>query len=217
MEHRIGFAAGAVFGSKNSIVNFNRLPDVTYKPACCNVSGNRLQEIPDGGDPGRESKTAIARARRSTTRSGSPRRRCPSRSPRCRGTASSRGSAGDGPRRGCWPASGIRRSTSTVAREGPALAGFGIMEYGDGRGPPPPVRGASATPPRRGRRRPRALAGSHRPQPRGSGLIRLEARVNNPEARGFYRALGYRETRTIRGFYRGREDAVSIAKDLWAG
>ena len=103
-----------------------------------------------------------------------------------------------------------------VAREGSALAGFGIMEYGgdeahlllfavhrrhrrEGVGGAL-VRWLEAT----------ALTA-------GIGLIRLEARADNPGARSFYRALGYREAGTIRGFYRGREDAVSIAKDLWAG
>ena len=104
----------------------------------------------------------------------------------------------------------------TVAREGPALAGFGIMEYGDDEAH---LLLFAVHPQRR-----RAGVGAALVRwleatalTAGVGLIRLEARVNNPEARGFYRALGYREVGTIRGFYRGREDAVSIAKDLWAG
>ena len=114
-------------------------------------------ESPDG------SRNRPCRARRSTTRSGSPAPATPGRSPRCRGTASSRGSAGDGPRRGCWPASGIRRSTSPSPAKGPRARGLRHHGVRRRRGPPPPVRGASATPPHGGRRRPRALAGSHRP------------------------------------------------------
>ena len=103
-----------------------------------------------------------------------------------------------------------------VAREGSALAGFGIMEYGEDE--------AHLLLFAVHRRRRRAGVGAALVRwleatalTAGIGLIRLEARVDNPGARDFYRALGYRETRTIRGFYRGREDAVSIAKDLWAG
>ena len=103
-----------------------------------------------------------------------------------------------------------------VAREGSALAGFGIMEYGEDE--------AHLLLFAVHRRRRRAGVGAALVRwleatalTAGIGLIRLEARVDNPGARSFYRALGYRETRTIRGFYRGREDAVSIAKDLWAG
>ena len=50
----------------------------------------------------------------------------------------------------------------------------------------------------------------------GIGCVYLEARQINNEARNFYRNLGYREIRTIRGYYLGRENAIQIAKDLWA-
>jgi ribosomal-protein-alanine N-acetyltransferase len=49
----------------------------------------------------------------------------------------------------------------------------------------------------------------------GIGCIYLETRLLNTEARHFYRRLGYREIRRIRGYYQGREDAVLIGKDLW--
>jgi ribosomal-protein-alanine N-acetyltransferase len=49
----------------------------------------------------------------------------------------------------------------------------------------------------------------------GIGVIRLEARVRNVAARAFYSRLGYREVRIMRGWYRGVEDGVWIAKDLW--
>lgn len=49
----------------------------------------------------------------------------------------------------------------------------------------------------------------------GIGCIYLEARLINASARKFYRRLGYREIRTINGYYLGREDAIQIAKDLW--
>ena len=50
----------------------------------------------------------------------------------------------------------------------------------------------------------------------GIGCVYLEARLVNTAARTFYRQLGYREIRKINGYYLGREDAVQIAKDLWA-
>lgn len=50
----------------------------------------------------------------------------------------------------------------------------------------------------------------------GIGAIFLDARAQNGGARAFYRKLGYAEIRVNRRFYRGREDGVRIAKDLWA-
>ena len=49
----------------------------------------------------------------------------------------------------------------------------------------------------------------------GIGAIYLDARAQNEAARAFYRKLGYQEVRVVRRFYRGREDGVRIAKDLW--
>jgi ribosomal-protein-alanine acetyltransferase len=49
----------------------------------------------------------------------------------------------------------------------------------------------------------------------GIGKIYLEVRSRNEAARAFYRELGYRELKLIRRFYRGQEDAVRLAKDLW--
>ena len=103
-----------------------------------------------------------------------------------------------------------------VAREGSVLAGFGIMEYGEDEAH------LLLFAVHRRRRREGVGAALMRwleatALTAGIGLVRLEARADNPGARSFYRSLGYRETGTIRGFYLGREDAVSIAKDLWAG
>ena len=50
----------------------------------------------------------------------------------------------------------------------------------------------------------------------GIGCVYLEARLVNTAARTFYRQLGYQEIRKINGYYLGREDAIQIAKDLWA-
>ena len=50
----------------------------------------------------------------------------------------------------------------------------------------------------------------------GIGIISLEARATNREALQFYRRHGYREVARVPGMYRGREDGLRIAKDLWA-
>jgi ribosomal-protein-alanine N-acetyltransferase len=49
----------------------------------------------------------------------------------------------------------------------------------------------------------------------GIGVVYLEARSNNEAARAFYRELGYKEIKVVRGYYRGVESAVRLAKDLW--
>lgn len=49
----------------------------------------------------------------------------------------------------------------------------------------------------------------------GTGLIYLEARTGNADARAFYRRLGYVEIGNVRGLYSNCEDGVRIAKDLW--
>ncbi|HUL63182.1 MAG TPA: ribosomal protein S18-alanine N-acetyltransferase [Burkholderiaceae bacterium] len=49
----------------------------------------------------------------------------------------------------------------------------------------------------------------------GIGVVYLEARSSNEVARAFYRALGYQEIKVVRGYYRGVESAVRLAKDLW--
>ena len=50
----------------------------------------------------------------------------------------------------------------------------------------------------------------------GIGVIYLEARVTNGQARAFYAKLGYKEIKIVRGYYRGVESAVRLAKDLWS-
>lgn len=49
----------------------------------------------------------------------------------------------------------------------------------------------------------------------GIGVVHLEARRRNVTARAFYRKLGYKEIRVMRNWYRGVEDGVWLAKDLW--
>ncbi len=49
----------------------------------------------------------------------------------------------------------------------------------------------------------------------GLGAIMLEARRGNLAAHAFYRRLGYRQIACVPGWYRGVEDGVRLAKDLW--
>jgi [ribosomal protein S18]-alanine N-acetyltransferase len=110
------------------------------------------------------------------------------------------------------------RDSSTnvaVAREGDELIGFAIMQYKE----------------EEAHLLLFAVSAAHRRQGVGSallswleetaltagiGLIYLEARTRNAEARAFYRKHGYSEIARIRGMYRGVEDGVRFARDLWS-
>ena len=48
----------------------------------------------------------------------------------------------------------------------------------------------------------------------GIVCVNLEVRAGSAGARAFYRQLGYRETRTLPGYYGGREAAVCMTHDL---
>ena len=51
----------------------------------------------------------------------------------------------------------------------------------------------------------------------GSGVVYLETRLRNREAREFYKSLGYKVVQLVPGYYKGRESAIRLAHDLWAG
>ncbi|HEV7915517.1 MAG TPA: GNAT family N-acetyltransferase [Albitalea sp.] len=48
----------------------------------------------------------------------------------------------------------------------------------------------------------------------GIGIVRLETRAKNDEARSFYRHHGFEEVGLHEGYYQGVEDAMRMAKDL---
>ena len=48
----------------------------------------------------------------------------------------------------------------------------------------------------------------------GTASIHLELRSRNQAARRFYRALGFVETAYVPGYYRGREMALRMAREL---
>ncbi len=51
----------------------------------------------------------------------------------------------------------------------------------------------------------------------GIARIRLELRADNEEARAFYEHLGFRATELRRGYYDGRQDAISMARRIGRG
>jgi ribosomal-protein-alanine N-acetyltransferase len=112
----------------------------------------------------------------------------------------------------CIRAPGI--NVAVIGNSG-ALAGFAIMQYYENEahllllavGEPHRRRGVGS-----------ALVGwlESTVLTAGIGAIFLDARAQNDAARAFYRKLGYSEIRVNRGFYRGHEDGVRIAKDLWS-
>lgn len=50
----------------------------------------------------------------------------------------------------------------------------------------------------------------------GNGIVYLETRLNNKEARQFYRSLGYKIIQRIPRHYKGKETAIRMAHDLWS-
>ena len=101
-----------------------------------------------------------------------------------------------------------------VCREHGSLAGFAVMKYGDEEAHLLLL----AVDPRKLRRGVGSALMSwleETARTAGLGVIRLEARCANSPALAFYRHLGYREVARVPGMYRGMEDGVRLAKDLW--
>jgi len=111
----------------------------------------------------------------------------------------------------------IRSRTMNVA-VAPAeqgLAGFAIMEYRDDEAHLA-LLGVDAACRRRGLGS--ALVSWHENAAltAGIGTVYVEARADNAQTRAFYAKLGYREVQRVARYYDGVEDAVRLAKDLWA-
>jgi [ribosomal protein S18]-alanine N-acetyltransferase len=104
-----------------------------------------------------------------------------------------------------------------VAREAPAarITGFAIMTYGEQEAH---LLLLAVQPAHRRQGVGRALLAWLEATARtaGTGVIRLETRADNAVARAFYRVHGYVEIDHLRGYYDGVEDAVRLAKDLYA-
>ncbi len=120
-----------------------------------------------------------------------------------------------------WTPTSIRRSIADPAMNvaiAPALhgiAGFAVMKYRDDEAH---LFLLAVDPAYRRRGIASALMAWHESAAltAGIGAVYIEARANNAATRAFYKALGYREVQLVRGYYAGVEDAVRLAKDLWA-
>ena len=101
-----------------------------------------------------------------------------------------------------------------VVREGQGLAGFAIMKYGDDEAH---LLLFAVDAQRRRRRIGTSLLAWLETSAivAGIGVVYLEARVRNTPARNFYQKHGYSEVARVPKMYRGVEDGVRIAKDLW--
>jgi [ribosomal protein S18]-alanine N-acetyltransferase len=106
-----------------------------------------------------------------------------------------------------------RETVSLVARRGAALAGFGIMSFGDDYAHlvllavRPALR-------RRGVAR-RVLEWLiESAVTAGMTSVHVELREQNEHAYAFYRALGFSETLRLAGYYRGRETAIRMLRVL---
>jgi ribosomal-protein-alanine N-acetyltransferase len=119
-----------------------------------------------------------------------------------------------------WRPARVRRSIAdastnvVVCREAGNLAGFAIMKYGDEE-----AHLLLLAVDARRRRRGVGSALMHwleaTARTAGLGVIRLETRRSNAAAQAFYARLGYRQIARVPGWYRGIEDGVRFAKDLW--
>lgn len=106
-----------------------------------------------------------------------------------------------------------RDTVVLVAAAQNSLIGFAIMNFGDASAhlsllavqPPHQRRGIGA----------RMMAWLEESAlVAGIAMINLELRTNNSGARDFYRALGFRETAYIPGYYQGVETALRMSRDI---
>lgn len=110
---------------------------------------------------------------------------------------------------------GDPETVTLVARSGEAVAGFGIMKYGDERAhlmllavhPDARRRGVA-------RRIVQWLVASAATA--GVATIHVELRAGNAGAYALYRELGFEETLRVPGYYAGRETAIRMLRLLRA-
>ncbi len=120
-----------------------------------------------------------------------------------------------------WTPARIRdciRSRTTNVAVAPAahgLAGFAIMEYHDDEAHLA-LLGVDPSHRRRGIASALIAWHEHAALTAGIGTVYVEARADNAETRAFYRKLGYSEVQRVGRYYDGVEDAIRLAKDLWA-
>lgn len=109
-----------------------------------------------------------------------------------------------------------RATNIAVVGDSEAIAGFGIMQYGDDTA----HLALLAVRPNQQQCGLGALLMAWLEKPAlvaGIERVRLEARADNPNAIGFYRGQGYREVGRVSGYYRGTVDAVRLEKRFGSG
>lgn len=109
---------------------------------------------------------------------------------------------------------GSKCANVAVVSQRNALMAFGIMEYGDETAHLV-LLGVQPSQRRRGHGRAVVLWLETCAHTAGIGLIRLEARADNPTGIAFYESLGYRVASRISGYYSGLIDALRLEKRLW--
>lgn len=121
-----------------------------------------------------------------------------------------------------WTSGRIRKclrdpdTNVVVVRESGAIAGFAIMQYRDDEAHLV-LLAVDASRRRRGIGTALVRWLEMTALTAGIGVVYLEARSRNAGARGFYRQHGYTEIARVARMYRGVEDGLRIAKDLWQG
>jgi len=119
-----------------------------------------------------------------------------------------------------WTAGRIRKclrdpnTNVVVVRESGALVGFAVMQYGDDEAHLA-LLAVDVSRRRRGVGSTLIRWLETTAVTAGIGVIYLEARTRNAEARAFYRRHAYSEVPRVPKMYRGNEDGMKIAKDLW--
>ena len=108
---------------------------------------------------------------------------------------------------------GDRNTVSLVARRGEALAGFGIMSFGEEHAH---LVLLAVRPAQRRRATPRRVLEwiLESALTAGIGSVHVELRAHNRDAYAFYRAMGFTETLRLAGYYRGRETAIRMLRML---
>ncbi len=107
-------------------------------------------------------------------------------------------------------------STVSVADEGNEVIGFAVMQYFDAEARLD-LFGVHPTRRRKGVGTRMVKWLEETALTNGNGVVYLETRLRNHEAREFYESLGYRVIQRIPGYYKGRETAIRMAHDLWSG
>ncbi len=103
-------------------------------------------------------------------------------------------------------------TNAAVLRKEQRLEGFGIMQYLDDDAAHLVLLAVSPLLRHQGMGRQLLLWLEQSAQVAGSRVIRLECRADNVNAIAFYLHLGYRQVRTVNGYYEGRVDAVRLLK-----